>query len=272
MLAKHKKARRWLRKKGKSLPELKARSGYLLASAGMAGTLLLSQPKVSQVLAATGVTRELTLLEELGRAEAEMVLKEHLKELLPEKTGELSAEKEEEISAWLYKIYGIRAVAELEGNRLNDQYGWVGYEQHLKRYPGDVLAAHRESLEAGMAPGLGAWRYFTSSQEDLTEELEDYEKYYFAAQTLYLPNWSQDFKRLREWYKYRKMMMINVETGRAVMGVVGDSGPADWTGKQFGASPEAMEYLGLHRGSRKGKVILFFVDDPENKIPLGPVS
>ena len=53
---------------------------------------------------------------------------------------------------------------------------------------------------------------------------------------------------------------------------LGDAGPAEWTGKQFGASPESMKVLDLHKGSRKGLVIFLFVDDPDNLVPLGPLS
>ncbi len=67
------------------------------------------------------------------------------------------------------------------------------------------------------------------------------------------------------------MLIINTVNGRAVVADIADSGPAAFTGKQFGGSPEVMYYLGGAR-YKKGPVILFFVDDPSNKIPLGPVN
>ena len=101
--------------------------------------------------------------------------------------------------------------------------------------------------------------------------MEAIEKYYAVVQTLYLPTWQKDLKFLRDWYKFRKVLIINVETGVAVTAAIGDAGPANWTGKQFGGSPEVMYHLGLAGGPRRGKVLLLFIDDPENKIPLGPV-
>jgi len=56
-----------------------------------------------------------------------------------------------------------------------------------------------------------------------------------------------------------------------VVAAIADSGPAMFTGKSFGGSPEVMNYLGGAR-YKKGPVILFFVDDPEHKVPLGPVD
>ncbi len=59
--------------------------------------------------------------------------------------------------------------------------------------------------------------------------------------------------------------------GNAVVADIADAGPAAFTGKQFGGSPEVMNYLGGPR-YKKGPVVIFFVDDPNNKVPLGPVE
>ena len=57
-----------------------------------------------------------------------------------------------------------------------------------------------------------------------------------------------------------------------MISAIADAGPAAWTGKHFGGSPEVMAYLGLNVGKQKGPVVLFFVDDPEDKVPLGPLE
>jgi hypothetical protein len=54
--------------------------------------------------------------------------------------------------------------------------------------------------------------------------------------------------------------------------VVGDAGPAEWTGKHLGGSPEVMKYLERVDGAQKGPVLYFFIDDPGDKIPLGPIE
>jgi len=64
---------------------------------------------------------------------------------------------------------------------------------------------------------------------------------------------------------------VNTVNGNAVVGDIADAGPAAWTGKQFGGSPEVMSALGGKKYT-KGKVLIFFIDDPENKVPLGPVD
>jgi hypothetical protein len=158
---------------------------------------------------------------------------------------------------------GVNVKATLEGEHLNTTYGYIGLEQHLMRYPGDNVTY--------MAPGKGAWGYFAGSKSTLTQDDVEREKWYVVVQTLYLPDWEKRLSYLRDWYKYRKVLVVNTVNGNAVVGDIADSGPAAWTGKQFGGSPEVMESLG---GSRytKGQVLIFFVDDPTNQIPLGPVD
>jgi len=135
------------------------------------------------------------------------------------------------------------------------------------------LQAHgdAETIKEGMAPGLGAFGYFARSKQEFTKDLEEKERWYAVVQTLYLPDWNRRQPYLKDWYKYRKVLIVNTENGKAVVAAIADSGPAAWTGKQFGGSPEVMHYLGGAK-YKKGAVIVFFVDDPENKVPLGPVE
>jgi len=142
----------------------------------------------------------------------------------------------------------------------------------LPRYPGDTVSQHDEYQKSGITPGLGSWGYFARSKSELTEDLEQKEKYYVAVQTLYLSDWPTRFKYLRDWYKYRKVVVVNPINGKSVVAVIADAGPASWTGKHFGGSPEVMAYLGLNVGMQKGPVVLYFVDDPEDEVSLGPLE
>jgi hypothetical protein len=193
--------------------------------------------------------------------------------VLPEKTRPLSRDEEKHLERIFDNILGVPARATLEGEHLNTTYGLIGAEQHLRRYPGDTLSAHGDgqALKEGIAPGLGAWGYFARTKGDLTPGLEETEKWYAVVQTLYLPDWNTRQPHLKNWYKFRKVLIVNTKNGQAVVAAIADSGPAAWTGKHFGGSPEVMHHLGGMR-YKKGPVIIFFVDDPENRVPLGPVD
>lgn len=188
------------------------------------------------------------------------------------KDVEMSGELENKIENIIKKDLGLNAKAEYEGNRLNTIYGPIGAEQHLPRYPGDSVEQHTANQRAGITPGKGAWGYFAPSKSAMTPELYEKERYYIAVQTLYLDDWTTRLAYLRDWYKYRKMLVVNPKTGKSVVAVVADSGPALWTGKSFGGSPEVMDALNLHDGRNRGSVLVLFLDDPENKVPLGPVE
>ena len=200
------------------------------------------------------------------------MLAETLKSTLPKRPRPLIREEEKLLEQVFRNVLGVSARAALEGEHLNSTYGFIGAEQHLRRFPGDTLKEHGESeiLKEGMAPGLGAFGYFASSRQTLTKDLEEKERWYAVVQTLYLPDWSRRQPYLKDWYKHRKVLIVNTVNGKAIIAVIADSGPAAWTGKQFGGSPEVMHYLGGAK-YKKGPVIVFFVDDPENKISLGPV-
>jgi len=265
-LLKNKSAKNFFKKSSLIAFDLREKSGRILAGAGLVGTLLampLQPPAVIEPIKAVATQDTLTQRQKFLTK---------IQDVLPHNPAKLTPEGAIAIELMVKEHTGINAKAYLDGQSLNHHLGFMGFEQHLKRYPGDTLSQHDEIQEAGVAPGLGAWGYFAKDANQFTTKDYLNEKYYVAVQTLYLENWNQDFATLREWYKYRKVIVINPVNGQAVVAVIGDAGPAEWTGKQFGGSPEVMQALNLHLGPRKGATLLLFVDDPENKIPLGPIN
>lgn len=206
-------------------------------------------------------------------------LKERLKALLPLQVNTLTSDQEMQIEHVLSEFFGMSIKAELEGMRLNRSYGYIGAEQHLMRFAGDTILSHFASSEdaarygaSGMAPGRGAWGYFAQSFEQMSQQDVEREKYYIAVQTFLSPGWSERTRQMYEFFKFRKMLVVNPENGKAMVVVIGDAGPAQWTGKHLGGSPEVMRYLERVDGAQKGPVLYMFIDDPENRIPLGPVQ
>lgn len=202
-----------------------------------------------------------------------------LKEYLPSEMRPLSPGEEEKVGEVLSRYTGLKVSAELQGFKLNRSYGLMGAEQHLARFPGDTIATHFDSQEqaaiytkSGMAPGLGAFGYFARSQAEFTQKDNDREKYYIAVQTFLSEGFTSRFREYMQFYKYRKMVVVNPNNGKAMVVVIADSGPAAWTGKHLGGSPEVMRYLERFDGKQRGAVLYFFVDDPEDTIPLGPMK
>lgn len=271
---KHPHAQSFFQTKGLDLGKIRQHSTKLLTAGTLAGTLLLapSQTLMSVPTLAADWVKTLTDAGLVQPLDSQRFLVEQLKKIIPQMVCPLTEEQEKNIGLLIEKLTGIRARAALEGEHLNTCFGLIGAEQHLRRFPGDVLSGHDEFYNSGMAPGRGAWGYFAQSKQELRPDDIQREKYYVAVQTLYLPDWEKRLPYLRDWYKYRKVLVLNPQTGQAVIAVVADSGPAAWTGKHFGGSPEVMSHLGFGGGSRKGPVLLFFVDDPENQLSLGPVD
>lgn len=258
-----------------SLKNLRAHSAKLLGAGILSGSFLLGTPSATKTFPEPHEIYDYSDLKDAfsGLKVKNQILSETLKKILPDMTRPLSRSEEKIIEQVIIDLTNIPVRASLEGEHLNTTFGLIGAEQHLRRFPGDSMSSHGENkfYNSGMAPGLGAWGYFAKSKESLTPSLEETEKWYAVVQTLYLPDWNTRQPYLKNWYKYRKVIIINVENGNAVVAAVADSGPAAWTGKHYGGSPEVMDHLGGTK-YRKGKVLVFFVDDPENKIPLGPVE
>ena len=259
----------------KYLSNLRQHSAKLIGAGALTSSLLLTPVgQVGSLITPGDIVDKLKLLGDVEPVEGlKKMLLDNLTAVLPQRPRPLHENEEKILEELFGKIIGLKVKANLEGEHLNTTYGYIGAEQHLRRYPGDGLNNHgsEEIKKEGLAPGLGAWGYFAPSKEKLTASLETIEKWYAVVQTLYLPDWNSRQPYLRDWYKYRKVLIVNTQNGNAVVAAIADSGPAAWTGKHFGGSPEVMDYLGGPR-YKKGPVIIFFVDDPENKIPLGPVD
>jgi len=261
---KHKKSYEWLTNNSKQL-----------AVGSLSGLLLLTTPAGTIAERSTQVAEA-----QIPSIDSKTFLTSNLSGIVPQDVRPLTEDEENKIGELLSKSYGFKASATLNDLRLNRSYGLIGAEQHLARYPGDNMGSHFEGNSedsakyhsSGMAPGLGAWGYFATSRSSLTEEDTMKEKYYIATQTFLAPDYNQRVGEYRDFFKYRKMLVVNPHNGKAVVAVIGDAGPAQWTGKHLGGSPEVMKHLERVDGSARGPVLYFFIDDPDDTIPLGPIE
>lgn len=268
VVKKHKKSFEWLSSNTKQLA-VGSLGGLMLLAAPIQGqppnnTQTIAEAKEGKV---GGIDSKAFLISDLGK-------------VLPDEVRPLSQNEEQQIGEILTKKFGFKSSADVNGLRLNRSYGYIGAEQHLARYPGDNMSTHFDGnkedannyYSSGMAPGLGAWGYFSTSRSNMTDEDVQREKWYIATQTFLAPDFNNKIAVYREFFKYRKMLVVNPQNGKAVVAVIGDAGPAEWTGKHLGGSPEVMKYLERVDGSGRGPVLYYFIDDPNDHIPLGPIE
>ena len=207
---------------------------------------------------------------QLSEEERTAVL-EKMCQVVQQPAGHMNRQDELYLEQQLSDMLGFEVAAELEGKRLNHSIGTTKSLPHLMRHPTDQLENHDAYREAGIIKRRGAFGWFTQMGQ-LTPTTTQWEKYYFAVQASFIPNWNIDHVALKQWFKFRKMIVINPRAARAVVGVVGDIGPADWMEHQFGTSPEITREGQLWSMDARGKVILLFINDPENRVSLGPLS
>lgn len=263
----------WLDNKFSSHTQLIDFAKQFTTAATLAAHLAITQPveaQVQQNLLVLEQKQRNKLLSEITQQELEEIIGKMVSYVNMD-VGHLPKEEELYLEQQLSDLLGFEVVAELEGKRLNHTIGIMGGEQHLIRYPGDTLEDHDAYKEAGIAPNRGAFGWFTQDGE-LTQKAILMEKYYFAVQTMYLSDWNSNHGELKPWYKFRKMIAVNPAEGLAVVGVVGDAGPAMWVKKQFGGSPEVIREGKIWSPKTRGRVLLLFVNDPNDEVPLGLID
>lgn len=262
-------------KKHKGSFEWLANNTKQLAVGSLGSLLLLTTPIQKDQNAKVRVASQ-----EAQKIDTKVFLISDLSKTLPDTVRPLTDTEEATISAALSRSFGVKVSPSINQLRLNRSYGLIGAEQHLARFPGDTMATHFDGdateaskyYSSGMAPGLGAWGYFTTSAAHMTEEDTMREKYYIAVQTFLAPDFNKKVAIYRDFFKFRKMLVVNPQNGKAIVAVIGDAGPAEWTGKHLGGSPEIMKYLERVDGSARGPVLYYFIDEESETIPLGPVE
>lgn len=261
---KHRNALRWISKKSKHM------------AIGTLGSIMLLASPIT-VRAASSPTDVIPTV--FKTFEPNTFLIGDLYKVIPKEIRPLLPEEEERVASLLTSRFNITVRPDVGGLRLNRAYGLIGAEQHLARFSGDTIYTHfadaadaDKFAKSGMAPGRGAWGYFADSHDAMTEKDIQREKYYIAVQTFLAPDYNTRLSEYRDFFKFRKMLVVNPQNGNAIVCVIGDAGPAEWTGKHLGGSPEVMAYLQRVDGSQKGPVLYFFIDDPGDSVPLGPIS
>ncbi len=225
---------------------------------------------VSQELQKLGTQLDRSLYSKMSREEHNAVI-EKMVALVAQPVGHLPKQEELYLEQQLTDMLGFQVEAELDGHRLQHSIGVMEAQHHLRRHPTDTLLNHENYREAGLASVRSVFGWFTE-QGKMTQLAVQNEKYFFAVQANFVDSWHKQYQDLMAWYKYRKMIVINPTESKAVVGAVGNFGPADWLQKQFGGSPEIIREASIWSLKSRGRVLLFFIDDPKNAVPLGAID
>lgn len=110
--------------------DLRQKSGSLLAGAGLIGSLLvMPMPQV------TSVPTEVSEPAQPALSNRQKILG-NLQDLIPHQPAKLTGDQASKIESLISDNTNIPVKAELDGNSLNHTVGYIGFEQHLQRYPG----------------------------------------------------------------------------------------------------------------------------------------
>jgi hypothetical protein len=158
----------------------------------------------------------------------------------------------------------------LDGIPLPAYSGLVGREQHLcltmsQEPPAThyAISGTPAAAQNGMAwqeeggSGYGAWGKAPPVQD---------ERYYVNMRWNYTDMHGQQILASKDWYYRKKLLVINPANGKRVIASIVEYGPALWTGRVSGLSPEAMLVLGA---STDDNLTYYWALD--QNLPLGPI-
>ena len=153
----------FFKQKGLELGKLRQHSAKVLSASAIASALLLTSPSDDLKLlpAPQEILEKLKSKPEEGIQPGQIknpqeILVETLSSFLPKRSRPLARSEEKFLEQIFSNLMGVNVRASLEGEHLNTTYGYIGAEQHLRRFPGDSVSSHGEGkvLSEGMAPGF----------------------------------------------------------------------------------------------------------------------
>ena len=172
----------------------------------------------------------------------------------------------------LSDLLGFDVATVLDGRQLPHNAATMSALPHQQRSPEDTLEKHRHHQEAGLQTGRSQFGWFVPNAADSHSNHSQPEEYSVTVQLQYLDEWQSQRQELKKWYRYRKIVVINPFERRATIAAITGVGPTERLQYQCAGSPEVIRETMVWSLASQGKVLLFYVDDPEDTLALGPVS
>jgi len=161
-------------------------------------------------------------------------------------------------------MLGLTVTAELDGYRLPYTVAHAQALPHFPTHPNDQLSAHQPK-EAGLSSTRSTFGW-------LSDKTHQYEKFGVALPLHKLPDWPKRRLDYVQWFKYRKVILINPTQQTAAVGVVTQIGPAYVQRFQVGLSPELIRLTKAWHPDSKGKMVIFLLDDSAGSVKLGQIN
>lgn len=185
--------------------------------------------------------------------------------------GQIEASSLLYLEQQLTELLGFTVSGSLENHSLTFHTGIIESLPHLRRFPTDSLPMHQRYVEAGLAHHRGIYGWFMSDSS-LSAQDELRERYFVSLPISTIPEWQTQTQVTSQWFKYRKVIVINPFDARAVVACVADNKATSHLQYQFGGSPELIREGLFWSPTALGKVCVMFVDDQLDLIPLGPIN
>lgn len=194
-----------------------------------------------------------------------------LREVAKLSPGDLEGDDLLYLEQQLSDIFGFDVSSELENHKLPYIMGTLEALPHYRRFPIDHLDQHKSYLEAGMSKTRGGFDWMLEEGK-LSSRAIIREKYGVSLPLANLKEWQVDHNELNKWYRFRKLLIINPFDLRAVVATIIDGGFISNLKYQFGATPEVIREGNIWSPGSSGKVLMFFINDKDDKVEHGPIT
>lgn len=238
------------------------------AAPSLAASTLDAQVSRDVTQSAPAATKQLA--ESISIEEQAAVL-EKLRATLLLSAGQIEASSLLYLEQQLSELLGFSVTGSLENQVVPYHTGTIQALPHLKRFPHDTLDLHERYVEAGLAEHRSIFGWFMTGST-LSAEDEMRERYFVSLPFTCQTEWQTHPQATSQWYKYRKVVVINPFDARAVVACVADATASSTLQYQLGGSPELIREGLFWSPAAVGRACTLFVDDPTNQIRLGPIN
>lgn len=194
-----------------------------------------------------------------------------LREVAKLNPGDLEQDDLLYLEQQLSDIFGFEVTSKLDDHKLPFTLGTMAAAPHQRRYPKDKLGEHNRYPEAGMTQTRSSFGWMLEAGQ-LSATATKQEQYGLSLPLAYLPEWQQDYSQLKDWYRYRKMLVINPFELKAIIASVINIDLVSTLKYQFAGTPELIRAGFIWSPKASGRVLVFFINDEPDNIKVGPIN